>query len=91
MKIDPYYQRSMILVSRNIGYMHNMRRDGPSWLCDDDDDDVGFLVILKLEFLGKGMSKDSGVLDDDIFWLIRWLLLRKDWSLGDKDSIIIWR
>jgi len=27
-----------------------------------------------------GASKYSGVVDDDVFWLIRWLLLRKLWS-----------
>jgi len=30
-------------------------------------------------FLGEEGSKDSGVVDDDIFWLIRWLLLWKLW------------
>jgi len=24
-----------------------------------------------------GPSNDSGVVDDDVFWLLRWLLLRK--------------
>ena len=35
-------------------------------------------VRISLEFLGEGASGDNGVVDV-IFWLIRWLLLRKLW------------